>query len=197
MSVDLVPSAVQNNDSTTTATTSTGPTGLAAKALAVTRVVVGFVFLWAFIDKLFGLHYATAGSKSWINGGSPTKGFLGSVDVGPFQSLFHNWAGAAWADWLFMLGLAAIGVALILGVAMRITAVAGTAMLALMWAAEWPLAQHTATGAPSMSSNPIVDYHFVYAIVIITLTLAGAGATWGLGQIWNSLPVIKDHTWLH
>src|SRR4029453_123675 len=36
---------------------------------------------------------------------SPTKGFLGNVAVGPFESVFHSWAGAAWADWLFMIGL--------------------------------------------------------------------------------------------
>ena len=55
-------------------------------------------------------------AKSWINGGSPTKGFLSGVEVGPFQSSFNSIAGTWWADTLFMLGLLAIGVALILGV---------------------------------------------------------------------------------
>ena len=57
----------------------------AAKFLAVFRVVLGFEFLWAFLDKLFGLGYATPSAKAWIAGGSPTKGFLSSVDVGPFD----------------------------------------------------------------------------------------------------------------
>ena len=44
-------------------------------------------------------------------GGSPTKGFLSSVDVGPFTTAFHAIAGTWWADWLFMLGLLGVGVA--------------------------------------------------------------------------------------
>ena len=77
----------------------------AARFLAVFRVALGFVFLWAFLDKTFGFGYATSSAKAWINGGSPTKGFLSRVAVGPFESIFHDWAGAVWADWLFMLGL--------------------------------------------------------------------------------------------
>jgi hypothetical protein len=60
----------------------TGSTA-AGISLAVLRVSMGFVFLWAFLDKTFGLHYATPSAKAWIHGGSPTQGFLKSVDVGP------------------------------------------------------------------------------------------------------------------
>ena len=80
-------------------------TSTAAKALAVLRISTGFVFLWAFLDKTFGLNYATPSAKAWINGGSPTKGFLASVEVGPLQSFFHAIAGTWWANGLFMLGL--------------------------------------------------------------------------------------------
>src|SRR5215211_3236108 len=73
----------------------------AAKALAVLRISTGFVFLWAFLDKTFGLGYATPATRAWINGGSPTKGFLSSVDVGPFQGMFHSLAGTTFADWAF------------------------------------------------------------------------------------------------
>ena len=34
-------------------------TRTAARALAVLRIATGFVFLWAFLDKTFGLGYAT------------------------------------------------------------------------------------------------------------------------------------------
>jgi hypothetical protein len=71
-------------------------TARATKFLAIVRVVVGFTFLWAFLDKTFGLGYATPAARAWINGGSPTKGFLSRVAVGPFESTFHAWAGAAW-----------------------------------------------------------------------------------------------------
>jgi thiosulfate dehydrogenase [quinone] large subunit len=48
----------------------------------------------AFLDTTFGLGYATPAARAWINGGSPTKGFLSNVAVGPFESTFHAWAGA-------------------------------------------------------------------------------------------------------
>ncbi|MFF4805597.1 hypothetical protein ACFY1U_45705 [Streptomyces sp. NPDC001351] len=165
-------------------------------ALASLRILTGFVFLWAFLDKAFGLGYATASGKGWIDGGSPTKGFLSSVAAGPMESTFHSWAGDGWADWLFMLGLLGIGAAVMAGVALRPAAVAGAAMMALMWLAEWPPARHLSNGAPSMSTNPFADYHVIYAVALIAVAAAGAGATWGLGRWWAGLSIVRDHTWL-
>ncbi|WP_066951373.1 DoxX family membrane protein [Streptomyces lushanensis] len=172
-------------------------TGWLARGAAVVRILLGFVFLWAFFDKTFGWGYATGSAGAWADGGSPTEGFLGNVAVGPFRSTFHSWAGDAWADWLFMLGLLGIGLALTAGVALRLAAVAGTVMMALMWAAEWPPARHLADGSPSMSSNPVVDYHVLYAAVMIVLALAAAGRTWGLGGVWRELPFVRGSRWLH
>ncbi|MGW2766167.1 hypothetical protein [Streptomyces sp. NPDC001275] len=171
-------------------------TAAQAYALASLRILTGFVFLWAFLDKVLGLGYATASGRGWIDGGSPTKGFLSSVAVGPMESTFHSWAGQTWADWLFMLGLLAIGVAVMTGVALRPAAVAGTAMMALMWIAEWPPAKHLSNGASSMSTNPFADYHLIYAVALVAVAAAGAGATWGLGRPWARLPIVRDHTWL-
>nr|WP_221376399.1 DoxX family membrane protein [Actinoplanes polyasparticus] len=163
-------------------------TRTAAKGLAVLRISVGFVFLWAFLDKTFGLGYSTPWERAWINGGSPTKGFLSAVEVGPFQGLFHSIAGDAWTNWSFMLGMLAIGVALIAGVGLRLAAVGTTVLMALMWAAEWPLA--------SGSSNPVVDYHVIYAIGAVVLALTYAGHTWGLGRWWAKLPLVQKNRWL-
>jgi thiosulfate dehydrogenase (quinone) large subunit len=171
-------------------------TKTAARALAVLRITTGFVFLWAFLDKTFGFGYATPSAKAWIHGGSPTKGFLSSVDVGPFQSTYHSMAGTTWANWLFMLALLGIGVALIAGIGMRIAAGAAAVLLAMMWFAEYPLAQHTSAGKPTMSANPIVDSHVTYAIVAVVLALTYAGHTWGLGRRWARLPFVQRHRWL-
>jgi thiosulfate dehydrogenase (quinone) large subunit len=181
---------------TTTTTTPSRTSAVAAKLLAVVRMATGFVFLWAFLDKTFGLGYATPTAKAWIHGGSPTKGFLAGVEVGPFQNIFHTWAGTTWANWLFMAGLLGIGIALLFGVAVRAAAASGTLMMLLMWAAEWPLAKHTAAGAPSMSTNPIVDYHIIYAVVLLALAAAKAGNTWGLGKLWAKLPLVGRNSWL-
>ena len=163
-------------------------------AIAVLRVSLGFVFLWAFLDKTFGLNYSTPSERSWINGGSPTKGFLASVDFGPFQSFFNNIAGTWWANLLFMAGLLAIGLALILGIGLRIAAIATTLMMAFMWAAEWPLAQFTSTGDKTGSSNPLTDYHWIYALAAIVLAVVSAGRFFGLGDWWAK--VTNNHAWL-
>jgi thiosulfate dehydrogenase (quinone) large subunit len=168
----------------------------AAKALAVLRISLGLVFLWAFLDKTFGLGYSTPSAKAWIHGGSPTKGFLSSVEVGPFQSLFNTMAGTWYANSLFMLSMLAVGVALIAGIGVRIAAGAGVLVLAMMWLAEFPLARYTATGEASGSSNPVIDYHFVYAAGLVVLALTYAGHTWGLGRWWAQLPFVQKNRWL-
>lgn len=170
-------------------------TSTAAKALAVLRIAVGFYFLWAFLDKTFGWGYLTPGAKAWINGGSPTKGFLSGVAAGPFQSQFHAIAGAPLTDWLFMLGLLSIGVAVMAGVAVRIAATSGVVLLASMWLAEWPLARMNSLGEATGSTNPLVDDHIVDGLVLIVVALTYAGTTWGLGRIWARIPFVTRHRW--
>jgi thiosulfate dehydrogenase (quinone) large subunit len=167
-----------------------------ARIAAGVRIVMGLVFGWAFVDKTFGLGYATAADNAWIDGGSPTQGFLGHIDHGPFGAMFRDWAGAWWADWLFMLGLAGIAVALLFGIGLRIAAVAGTLMMLFMWVAEWPLDRFTDAGEPTMSTNPLLDYHVVYALVLIWLAVAAAGATWGFGKAWAKVGFVEKNPWL-
>jgi thiosulfate dehydrogenase [quinone] large subunit len=174
----------------------TTETTVRAYAFASLRLLTGFVFLWAFLDKTFGFGYATASGKGWIDGGSPTKGFLSGVAAGPMESTFHSWAGDGWVDALFMAGLLGVGLAFVGGFALRLAAVAGTAMMAFMWIAEWPPAKHLSDGSPSMSTNPFADYHLIYALVLIALALASAGDTLGLGKLWARLPFVSRNRWL-
>ncbi|MEU7696136.1 hypothetical protein OHB01_31920 [Microbispora hainanensis] len=161
----------------TPATTGTGPVRY---VWAAARIAIGWVFLWAFLDKLFGWGFATPAAKAWINGGSPTTGFLKGTAEHTFGGLFGALAGQAWVDWLFMTGLAGIGTALVLGIGMRIAAGAGGLLLLMMWAAELPL-----------TTNPFMDEHIVYAIVLAGLALAGAGTTLGLGTRWAAIPLVR------
>jgi thiosulfate dehydrogenase [quinone] large subunit len=149
---------------------------------AVTRLALGWVFLWAFLDKMFGLGHETPAARAWIEGGSPTKGFLANSPVGPFEGLYTGIAGAVWADWLFMVGLAGIGAALILGIGVRIAAVSGVVLLVLMWTAVLP-----------PENNPFMDDHIIYALVLVGLALAGAGDTLGLGRWWGSTRLVRAY----
>jgi thiosulfate dehydrogenase (quinone) large subunit len=150
--------------------------------IASIRLSLGWIFLWAFLDKLFGLGHETAAKAAWIHGGHPTLGFLKFGTKGPFADVYRSFAGAAWADWLFMAGLAGIGIALIAGIAMRLAAAAGVVLLVLMWTAVLPPA-----------NNPFLDEHLVYALTLVAITMAGAGHTLGLGRRWDRLPVVRDH----
>jgi thiosulfate dehydrogenase [quinone] large subunit len=159
--------------------------------LAVLRLATGFIFLWAFLDKTFGLGFSTPTERAWINGGSPSQGFLGSEAVtGPLQPFFAGIASPA-SDVLFMLGMLGIGLAVMLGIGLRVSAVAGTVILVLMYLAEWPFAANAA------STNPIVDYHIIYALALIVVAATAAGDTWGFGSQWRKLPVVRTQAWLY
>jgi len=182
---------------TTSETEEVRSTGF-ARALAVLRMAFGFTFLWAFLDKTFalgfgtGAQYAEDGSRAgtdfmaqgaaWLNGGSPTEGFLtfGVPADNPFKDLWTSMAGQAWVDWAFMLGLLGIGVTLLLGVGMRIGTAAGALMYAFMYLASLPL-----------QNNPVVDDHLIGVISMVVLALGAAGTTWGMGHWWNRRKVVQ------
>ncbi|MDO5629725.1 MAG: DoxX family protein [Mobilicoccus sp.] len=156
--------------------------------LAFGRIVIGFYFFWAFIDKLFGLGFATPAERAWINGGSPTTGYLSNVS-GPFADFFSALAGNPIIDWLFMLGLAGIGIAMMLGAGLKIAAVSGVAMVTMMHLAAFPLGQP----ADVSVTNPIVSSYFLYAIVLIVSAMTLSGDTLGLGRWWGR---IVGNSWL-
>lgn len=109
------------------------------------------------------------------------KGFLSGV-TGPFKGVFEPMAGAAWADWLFMLGLLAIGAALMLGIGIRIAAASGALLLVFMWMASLPL-----------DNNPFMDDHLIYAVILIGLAAVHAGDTLGAGRSWARTDLVRRH----
>ena len=160
---------------------------------AATRLSLGWVFLWAFLDKLLALGFATGrdpktdvvdrfGPAAWIHDGSPTLGFLKFGTKGPLADFYQGFAGDSWANWLFMVGLAGIGLALVLGIGMRIAAASGAALLVMMWSAALP-----------PENNPFMDDHLVYALVLVLLAVAGAGRTLGLGRWWERLAIVRRY----
>ncbi|MEE1649491.1 hypothetical protein V1260_01640 [Brachybacterium sp. J144] len=147
--------------------------------LGVVRILLGFYFLWAFLDKLFGLGFSTPAERAWINGGSPTAGFLGgSIEGGnPFAGFWQFWLGLnPITNILFMAGLLGIGIALLLGIGMRIAAVSGAALYGLMYLAAFP-----------MTTNPIIDDHVILGVLMVALAGLGAGEYLGLGKQWKAL----------
>jgi thiosulfate dehydrogenase (quinone) large subunit len=169
--------------------------GAARRVLATLRMAMGFVFVWAFLDKLFGLGFATgrleggsidyfAEGSAWLNGGSPARGFLAG-SRGPLASFWQGLAGDTWVNWVFMGALAAVGVALLLGIGLRLAAVGGSLLLLSMWSV-----------AMLPGSNPFVDSHIIYALVLVVLALTAAGNTWGLGARWSRARLVQRFPFL-
>ncbi|PIP55516.1 MAG: hypothetical protein CO183_00840 [Candidatus Zambryskibacteria bacterium CG_4_9_14_3_um_filter_42_9] len=128
------------------------------------RIVMGLIFLWAFVDKTFGLGFSTTAEKAWVNGGSPTYGFLTNATRGPFEEFFKGLAGIVAVDWLFMIGLLFVGVTLIINRFVVWGAIAGMAMLLLMYLAVFP-----------PENNPILDDHIVYILVLALIATKSRG----------------------
>jgi thiosulfate dehydrogenase [quinone] large subunit len=156
------------------------------------RIAMGFTFLWAFLDKAFALGFSTGrnvdtgaidffGKDAWIHGGSPTDGVLLYALKGPFKGLYDGLAGQTWVEWLYMLSMLAIGLALIFGIGTRLAALGGIAWMAVFYTATaiWP--EH----------NPFLDEHIVNAIVLAGIAYVGAGRYLGLGRFWERMSIVR------
>lgn len=145
------------------------------------RLSMGWLFFWPFLDKLFGLGFATKPESAWVGGGSPTFGFLKFAAKGPFAEFFQSLAGNVFVDWIFMVGLLLIGLALFFGVGMKIAGYSGALMLVLMYAAGFIPPEH----------NPFLDDHLVYAFLMLGLVYSGAGKIFGLGKWWANTGLVR------
>lgn len=150
---------------------------------AALRIGIGWLFLWAFLDKLFGLGFATSPENAWIAGGSPASGFLEFAASGPLAPLFQSLAGNLVVDWLFMLGLLLVGLALLSGIGVNIAGYSGALMMLLLWLSRLP-----------PENNPVLDEHIIYMIVLIGLARVKAGQWVGLGKWWSQL--VKGYPFL-
>lgn len=160
---------------------------------ATLRIGIGAIFMWAFVDKFFGLGFATcrneetgniaAGcAQSFIEGGSPTTSFLKFGTQGPLAETFQKLADNTLVDLIFMAGLFGIGLGLILGICVKLATNAGVLLLGLMYlAALWP------------ANNPLIDDHIIYMVVLVGIYYANGNQKWGLRSWWLKQPLVK-HT---
>ncbi len=164
----------------------------AQKWAGVTRILLGFTFLWAFLDKNFALGYST--TKAWMFGtgeGNPTAGFLkfGANPNGPLHDFYNSLApssASAPINWLFMLALLGAGVGLVLGIGMRISCIGAAILLLSMWLAVAPWAKYEDKGGSTVASNnPLLDEHIIYSATLMILMFVLAGRYWGLGRMWE------------
>jgi len=159
--------------------------GLEKMTWIALRLALGWTLFWAFLDKLMGLGYATTSASAWVNGGSPTSGYLGYATSGPLAGMYEGLAGNVAIDWLFMVALLFIGGALILGIGMKIAGYSGAALMVLLWSTRLP-----------PENNPIIDEHIVFLAVFLGLTVVKAGHWLGFGKWWIGTDLVKRYPFL-
>jgi thiosulfate dehydrogenase [quinone] large subunit len=149
-------------------------------AVALGRIVIGVIFLWAGLEKLLGsgpdgfsaagfLQFGTSGTLGWpFVSGEVAEGTV-------FNPTHAFWVGMAGNDglmqivnFLVMFGQIAIGISLILGIFTRFAAAMGTLMMIFFFFAAWDF------------EFGIVNQHLTYAVVTFGLAVVGAGNYFGL-----------------
>jgi thiosulfate dehydrogenase [quinone] large subunit len=83
-----------------------------------------------------------------------------------------------------------IGLSLLVGFMVRVSSLCGVALILLYWTAhmDWPYIEN--------HNNFIVDYHIVYAVVLLYLFAKNAGHVWGLDAWAATLPIVQKNAWL-
>lgn len=151
-------------------------------SIGLFRIIFGWLWLWAFFDKAFGLGFNTASASAWFKdlaNNSPTYGYLnfGVSDDNFLKDFFVSIAGNPVVDWLFMLGLLGIGLTIVFGVGVRIGSISGAILSFLMYLSAFPL-----------EFNPFVDEHLLYVLIFIVFAFyPQVGRYLGLGKYWEKL----------
>ncbi len=139
------------------------------------RLAMAWTFLYASSHQVFVSGWSVAG---FLNS---TKTFHG------VYTLFTGPAIAPVLTFLVAYGHLLIGLSLLVGLMVRVSASFGIALMLLYWTAhmDFPYISDT--------NNFLLDEHIVYAGVLVYLIMKHAGHVWGLDGWAENLPFVKGH----
>ena len=143
-------------------------------AWTILRILLGWSFLWAFLDKMFGLGFATCRADdssaidfgcdaAMISGGSPTYGYLNFATAGSHTGDLFSWMAPAAPDAInladvgFMAALLVGGLGLMLGIGIRFSAIGAALLMLFMFLAGdvWP------------ENNPVNSSHVIEMVAFV------------------------------
>ncbi len=149
-------------------------TGLEQAIIVFLRVAIGWTFLYAAIHHL--------GDDKFVVGFlSKTKTFhdvyapLTSPAIAPVFTFFVEY------------GHLLIGLSLISGLLVRVSAPFGIMLMLLYWTA------HMNFPYIDNPNNFLLDYHVVYAVMLVYLMVKRAGHVWGLDALIEELEFVERH----
>jgi thiosulfate dehydrogenase [quinone] large subunit len=151
------------------------------RGVALLRITVGIIFLWAGLEKLMApqpfdatgfLKFGTAGTLGWpFVSGEVAEGTVFNPTQGLWLAIAGNTALMGIINVLVPFGQAGIGISLILGLFTRFGAAMGTLMMTFFFFAAWDFAYG------------IVNQHLAYALICLTVAGLGAGRYYGLDSV--------------
>lgn len=142
------------------------------------RLSLAWIFLFAASHQVFVADFSVAG-------------FLGSTKT--FHWLFASLTApvpAAILSFFVAYGHLLIGLSLLSGLFVRVSAVFGIAIMLLYWMA------HMDFPFISDANNFLVDEHIIYALVLGLLIAVRAGHIWGLDSWAENQPTVSQNRWL-
>ena len=139
------------------------------------RLAMAWTFLYAASHQIF--------NPSWS-----VVAFLNRTKT--FHDVYSVFTTPAWAPIITVLveyGHLLIGLSLLVGFMVRVSASFGALLMVMYWTAhmDFPYIENT--------NNFILDYHLVYAGVLVYLIVKQAGHVWGLDGWAQNRPWLKRH----
>jgi len=139
------------------------------------RMTMAWTFLYAASHQVFDPSFTVVGFLSH------TKTFH------DFFAIFTTPTMAPMTTFLVEYGHLLIGLSLLVGLMVRVSAAFGVLLMLIYWMAhmDWPYIED--------KTNFIVDYHLVYAGVLVYLIVNRAGHVFGLDAWAEKLSVVTEH----
>ena len=142
--------------------------------LFVLRLAMGWLFFYAGITKVLNPNWSAAGYLHGAKTFSNLYHWLASPSVLPFTNFFNEW------------GLTLIGIALILGIFVRLGSILGAVMMILYY---FPILMF-----PKIGTNAyLVDDHIIYGAALLVLGAFHAGRFMGLENWCANLPICREY----
>lgn len=147
--------------------------------LAIVRIGMGWLLIWSFFDKVFGLGFFTPAGGGWIDGVSPSS-YISYVASGPLADFYMSLGGNVFVDILMMAGLLCIGGTLIFGFASKICTATFIAFMLIMFSLQLP-----------PNDNPIINYKVLLAVAMLAIYYMGGFEKLSIYNWYKELAIVR------
>ncbi|MES2953465.1 MAG: DoxX family membrane protein [Patescibacteria group bacterium] len=143
-------------------------------ALFALRITLGWMFFYAGITKVLDSSWSAAGYLAGAKSFPALFAWFASPSVIPVTNFLNAW------------GLTLLGVALLLGIAVRLSSMLGVLLMTLYYL--------TALDFPFPNAHSLlVDQHVIYSAALFVLATFHAGRVWGLEEWCSRLSFLKKY----